>query len=211
MANILLFGLTGGIASGKSSIAKRWRQRGIPVIDADAVSRKVVEKGTIGLSDVVSGFGDEFLSEDGTLDRRKLGNFVFANPESLRRLESIVWPHIDAEVKRACAMFQSEGHLIACYEAAIIVDQGHADRFRPLVTVHAPVEERIRRMMKRDGHTEEQALQRLKAQVSDEVRNEAADYLISSDRPKEETVRVADAVFEHICKSRKIDADRYSS
>src|SRR5262245_48064628 len=93
---ILLFGLTGGLASGKSAIAARWRAQGLPVLDADAMAREVVAKGTEGLAEVVRAFGPEVLLEEGSLDRARVAGIVFADPEKRRRLNAIVHPRIGA-------------------------------------------------------------------------------------------------------------------
>ena len=209
MRDLILFGLTGGIASGKSTVGRRWRERGLPIIDADAVAKDVVAAGTDGLREVAETFGGGYLNEDGTLNRKALGSLVFQYPPQMRRLEAIVWPKIMAEMELMKARFRAEGHDIACYEAAIIVERGQADLFRPLVVVHAPADVRVARIVKRDGLSESQAVLRLDAQAPNGTLQDAADYIIASDRPKAQTMRVADAVLNHICRSHGIDPERY--
>src|SRR5262245_60436500 len=119
---MLVFGLTGGMASGKSTVAARLRALGVPVIDADQVARSVVEKGTPGLAAVVEAFGGEVLLPDGSLDRGKVAGIVFADPAKRRALNAITHPLIAAESARRVSEISTRGEPIACYEAALLVE-----------------------------------------------------------------------------------------
>jgi dephospho-CoA kinase len=175
-----LFGLTGGLASGKSTVAARLRELGIPVIDADQLAREVVAPGTDGLSAVVAAFGADVLDASGALDRAKLASIVFSDPERRRTLNGILHPRIAALTATRAAELATQGHTLACYEAALLVENGLADAFRPLVVVAVPPEMQVARAMARDGATEEQARARLAAQLplADKIR--VADHVIDN-------------------------------
>lgn len=175
-----VFGLTGGLASGKSAVAKMFRDRKIPVIDADQLAREVVEKGSEGLAEVVKVFGDEVLLPDGSLDRAKVAERVFKDPQKRRALNAIVHPRIAALSAQRIAELSARGEPLACYEAALLVENGLADAFRPLVVVGAPESLQIARIVKRDGATEAEARAR-----------------IASQKPLAEKIAVADVVIDN--------------
>ena len=110
----VLFGLTGGLASGKSTVAAYWRSRGLPIIDADEVAREMVDLKAPGLAEVVATFGAGILQRDGSLDRKSLGSLVFADPELRKKLESITHPRIAIETRRRAAALEAEGQPLAC-------------------------------------------------------------------------------------------------
>lgn len=122
-------GLTGGIASGKSTVAGLLRDQGVPVIDADRVSREVVAPGSAGLAEIVRAFGPQVLAADGSLDREALGRRVVADAEDRRRLEAITHPRIAAEIGRALDTCAAEGAPVAVVEAALMVETGSFRRY----------------------------------------------------------------------------------
>ncbi len=160
-----IYGLTGGIGSGKSTVAAMLRELGAPVIDADALAREVVAPGSEGLAEVVRAFGAEVLDPSGALDRKKLGAIVFADPARRRRLEGITHPRIAAEAMRRAAALGAEGHAVAFYEAALLVENGSHAGLAGLVVVSAPENVQVRRVRERDGTTEAEARARLAAQL----------------------------------------------
>ncbi|MDF2697835.1 MAG: Dephospho-CoA kinase [Labilithrix sp.] len=204
-----LFGLTGGIASGKSAVAARLRQRGVPVIDADQLAREAVAPGTDGLAAVVRLFGDEVLREDGTLDRKKVAAAVFTDPSKRKALNGIVHPIVTTLTFKAASRLRDEGEALACYEAALIVENGVADAFRPLVVVSAPEEVQIARTMARDGATHDEARARIRAQLALSEKVTAADYVIENTGTLADLERRTDEVLAEICTRLDIDADRY--
>src|SRR3954454_20369681 len=129
---MLLFGLTGGIASGKSTVAGRWKARGLPVIDADALAREVVAPGTEGLAELVQAFGSGIVAPDGTLDRKRLAALAFRDAVARSRLEAITHPRIANASAELAARLRAEGEPLACYEAALLVERGLSTVFRPL-------------------------------------------------------------------------------
>lgn len=196
--SIHVFGLTGGLASGKSTVAARFRARGVPVIDADQIAREVVEPGSEGLARVVEAFGAEVLAPDGSLDRPRLGDLVFAAPERRRDLNAILHPRIAARSRERIAALDAAGEPLACYEAALLVENHLSDAFRPLVVVAVPLDVQIARARVRDGSTEEQARARVAAQLPLATKIAAADYVIDNAGDLEATERRADEVLAAI-------------
>ena len=195
---MLVFGLTGGLASGKSTVAARLRALGVPVIDADAIAREVVAPGTPGLAAVASAFGPAVLLPDGSLDRAKVAAFVFSDPEQRRRLNGILHPLIGAASAQRIADLSAAGEPIACYEAALLVENGIVDAFRPLVVVALPEETQVARAIARDCATEEQARARIAAQLPLSAKVAAADFVIDNGGAREDTERQTDEVLEKI-------------
>ncbi len=193
-----LFGLTGGIASGKSTVAARFAARGVPVVDADALAREVVLPGTDGLAEIRATFGDAVLQADGTLDRKALAAIVFADEAKRRRLNAITHPRIAARSAARAAALAARGVPIACYEAALIVENGLADAFRPLVVVAAPLHLQIERAVARDGATPDEARARIGAQTSLEEKKTIADFVISNDGDLGALARAADDVLDRV-------------
>lgn len=196
--SIHVFGLTGGLASGKSTVGRMFRARGIPVIDADLLAREVVEKGSEGLSAVVELFGEEVLSPDGTLDRAKVAGIVFADESKRRALNSIVHPRIAALSAKRIGEAAEQGHRLACYEAALLVENKLVEAFRPLVVVAVPEEVQVTRSMARDGATEDQARARVAAQLPLSAKVAVADFVIDTTGPLPNTERQVDEVLSKI-------------
>jgi len=184
MGNIVIepvvFGLTGGIACGKSTVAGFLVERGVGVVDADQIAREVVEPGTQGLRAIVEAFGPSVLTADGALDRKALGARVFGDEAARMRLNALTHPLIrSVSMKRAKEMAASGQRLIA-YEAALLVEAGHADTFRPLVVVVAGLALQLARLMERDAMTEAEARARLAAQMPLGAKAAAADFVIDT-------------------------------
>ena len=193
-----VFGLTGGLASGKSTVAARFRARGVPVIDADQIAREVVEPGSEGLARVVEAFGEGVLAPDGSLDRGRLADLVFAAPERRRVLNSILHPRIGARSAERIAALDAAGETLACYEAALLVENHLSDAFRPLVVVAVPPDVQLARAVARDGSTAEQAGARIAAQLPLATKIAAADYVIDNAGDPAAAERRADEVLEAI-------------
>lgn len=196
--SIHVFGLTGGLASGKSTVAARMRARGLPVIDADLLAREVVAPGTPGLAAVVEAFGPEVLAADGSLDRARLAEIVFHDEGKRCALNGILHPRIGLASAERVAALDAAGEQLACYEAALLVENGLADAFRPLVVVSVSEEEQIARAMARDGATRDQARARIAAQLPLAAKIATADHVIDTSGPREETVKRVDEVLDEI-------------
>jgi dephospho-CoA kinase len=204
-----VFGLTGGIGSGKSSVAARFRARRVPVVDADELAREVLARGSRGLEMVVETFGPEMLAADGSLDRASLAAIVFADPNKRKILNAITHPLIaSAGVDRMREMGK-EGAPLVCYEAALLVENGLAPGFRPLVVVAASEEDQIRHAMARDGASRDDVLARIRAQMplADKVRQ--ADVVIDNSGTLDDLMAAADRTLDEVCAKTGVDPSRY--
>lgn len=154
---IRVIGLTGGIATGKSSVAQFFTEKNIPVVDADQLAREAVLPGTPALKRIISLFGSKVLTPDGTLDRKRLGALVFPDPEKRRQLESILHPEIRRLAEERIALAAGAGHKRLIYMAPLLIEAGVTDRVNDIwvVTVHPEIQ--LERLMRRDGISHEQA------------------------------------------------------
>lgn len=179
----LLVGLTGGIGSGKSEVSRRLASYGAVVIDADQLAREVVAPGTPGLDEVVEAFGREVLRDDGSLDREKLGETVFADAGERERLNAIVHPKVGERVAELQAA-AGEGAIVV-YDVPLLVENDLAGSYDLVVVVDAPVETQVQRLLRQRGVSESQARARVEAQASREQRRAAADVVIDNGGPIE--------------------------
>jgi dephospho-CoA kinase len=194
-----VIGLTGGIASGKSSVARALTARGVPVVDADLLAREVVQPGTDGLAEIVRTFGPEVLQADGSLDREKLGAVVFRDPEARQRLNAITHPRIGKlSGERVAAAVQSKSPYVI-YEAALLVETGAHRSLPALIVVAAAPEVQLARVMARDGLDETGAKARLAAQASLDAKLAAADYVIRNDGNLAELEQQVEHVHAALC------------
>jgi dephospho-CoA kinase len=171
-------GLTGGVASGKSTVSGMLRELGAVVIDADLIAREVVEPGTPGLARVVEAFGPEVLTAEGTLDRPRLGAIVFGDEERRRVLEGIVHPLVferTVELEQAAP----EGAVVV-HDIPLLAESGRADTFDAVVVVDAHPDHQLERMLRDRGWTHEEARARIGAQASREERHAIATYVIDN-------------------------------
>jgi dephospho-CoA kinase len=206
----VLFGLTGGLASGKSTVAARFRARGVPVIDADQLARDVVAPGAPALSEIARAFGAELVRTDGTLDRKALAARAFASPADLRTLEAITHPRIAAAAREQARVLEARGEALSCYEAALLVERGLADQYRPLVVVAADRALQVSRARARDGLEADDAEARIAAQLPLASKIAVADYVIMNDGDIDELGLRADAVLAAICARAGVDEARYA-
>lgn len=158
-------GLTGGIATGKSTVKNRLITLNIPVIDADQISHELTQVNGLGYKQIVSQFGNEILNPDQTLHRKKLGEIVFSDKQKLLQLEQILHPLIQAEVKTRKASYQSKGHKICFYDVPLLFEKNLGAQFDKIVLVYAPVTTQVNRIMLRDGLDHIQALARINNQL----------------------------------------------
>jgi dephospho-CoA kinase len=175
---VLRVGLTGGIGAGKSEVSARLAAQGAVVIDADAIAREVVEPGTEGLAEVVEAFGPEVLLPDGTLDRPRLGEIVFADPELRGKLNEIVHPRVGA---RMAELEREAGPAsIVVHDVPLIAESGRTDAYDLVVVVDVPPRVQLDRLVRRRGMTREQAEARMAAQAGREQRLAIADIVIDN-------------------------------
>jgi len=171
-------GLTGGIGSGKSEVSVRLAGYGAVVIDADAIAREVVAPGTPGLADVVAKFGPGVLGSSGELDRERLGEIVFADPEQRSKLNAIVHPLVG--VRMAEQEAAAEPGAIVVHDVPLIAENQISGRYDLVVVVDAPEHVRLSRMIRHRGMTSEQARARMAAQASREQRLAVADLIVDN-------------------------------
>ena len=178
---MLRVGLTGSIGVGKTFVAGVFAQLGCHVMDADDVARDVVAPGSEALARVVSEFGVRILQADGTLDRKKLGALVFANPAKRKRLNSLLHPYIIHEQDLRLREWEStDPHGIGIVDAALMIESGGSKRFDKLIVVHCRPEIQLARLMARNNFTREEAEQRIRSQMSQEEKLAFADYSIDT-------------------------------
>ena len=175
-AQMLRIALTGGIASGKSTVAKWLAERGSVIIDADVLAREVVEPGTQALAAIVARFGPDMLDGPG-LDRARLGSLVFGDPEARRELERIVHPAVRA---RAAELEQQTSARFVVHVIPLLVETGQQDSFDVCVVVDVDPEIQLNRLMARNRLTEPEASSRIAAQVDRETRRAAADFVVDN-------------------------------
>jgi dephospho-CoA kinase len=175
---VLRVGLTGGIGAGKSEVSSRLAAQGAVVIDADAIAREVVAAGTDGLAEVIEAFGPEVLRPDGELDRPRLGDIVFADPELRGKLNVIVHPRVGA---RMAELEQAAGPgAIVVHDVPLIAENGRADAYDVVVVVDVPPKTQVERLVRYRGMTRDQARARMAAQASREQRLAIAGIVIDN-------------------------------
>lgn len=180
-------GLTGGIACGKTTVAKMFGDLGIPVIDADDLSREVVEPGTPGLARIVAEFGEGVLDVDGRLDRKRLADVVFEDPQARTRLNGILHPLIGAAGAQHITDLQSTGAPYILYEAALLIETGSHKAFSALIVVGADEAVQRERLAKRDQFTSVEADARIASQLPLAEKTAVADHVIINDGDLVET------------------------
>ena len=176
-----LIGLTGGIASGKSTVAKIIRQLGAAIVDADGLAREVVEPGSDGWKEIVATFGMEILQADQTLDRQKLRTLIFNNADARRQLEAIIHPKVRALAEQRIRQLGDAGFAIVVYEVPLLFEGKIHEWLRPVILVACNVDTQRRRLETRDSITREAAQKMIDAQMSLEEKRRLADYVIEND------------------------------
>ncbi|MCB9688910.1 MAG: dephospho-CoA kinase [Alphaproteobacteria bacterium] len=191
-------GLTGGIATGKSTVASLFAGWGASVLDADQVAREVVEPGTPALVAIVDAFGSEALDADGRLDRPAMRRRIASDPDARRRLEAITHPAILQTIAERLAAWTAEGRELAVVEAALMVETGSYRMYPQLVVVSADPEVQVRRVMARDGVGEQDARALLATQLPMAAKEAVATHVIRNDADRDALEARAREVFEAI-------------
>ena len=186
--------LTGGIGSGKSAAGDFFEDLGAVVVDADQLSRDVIERGTDGFDELVATFGDEILT-NGILDRSKLGQIVFADPAARKTLEAIIHPRVAEAFDEIIE--DSPENAVIIYQIPILVETKGQDRFDYVITVEATLENRISRLKNR-GLKSYEIEARMKAQATDEQRAEIADLIFKNDGDLDSLLRQVENVYEDV-------------
>lgn len=181
-----ILGITGGIATGKSTVVNVFREYGFPIVDGDVIAREIVAPNQPGLSVIIQTFGREILNQDGTLDRKKLGSFIFADSNKRQKLDEILEPILRHEISQQIATAKKQADLVIAdipllYEAAY---EGEVDQ---VAVVYVPEKIQIQRLMQRDQLTEVQAKQRISSQLSIEEKKTKADIIFDNQQTKQKT------------------------
>lgn len=190
-----LYGLTGGIASGKSAVTSILREQDLEVIDLDQISRDVIEPGSSGLGKLLDEFGAGYVNLDGSLDRKKLADLVFNDKKELAKLDGLMGPLMWEEVVRQREAL--DGNL-AFLDAALLIEKGMHEQVDGSVLVTAPMDVRVRRAMERDGATEQHVRARMSAQMDDDEKRALADFVINNDGTLQELRGQVMALLEKI-------------
>ncbi|MDN4491217.1 dephospho-CoA kinase [Demequina sp. SYSU T00068] len=188
---MLRIGLTGGIASGKSTALARFAELGARVVDHDQLSRRAVAPGSAALADIAREFGPRLIVKD-ELDRGALAQIVFADDHALARLNSIVHPYVMAMGQAADRQARAEGVRVIVHDIPLLVETGQDGEFDLVVTVAADLDTRVRRMIESRGMTEDDARARIRAQATDEQRAAAADVVLDGNATPEHLARQVD-------------------
>jgi dephospho-CoA kinase len=180
--------LTGGIATGKSTVSAMLARRGAVIIDADVLAREVVEPGEPALVEIVGEFGPDVLQADGTLDRKRLGAIVFGDAERRRRLEAITHPAIRERFARRLAELMSSGFDgVVVFDAPVMIESGNYRNMDRLVVVITDEATQVARLMARDGIDRDEALRKIRSQMPLAEKAELADYVIDNSGPRSVT------------------------
>jgi dephospho-CoA kinase len=191
---VMLIGLTGGIGSGKTTVAQRLVELGATEVDADLLAREVVAPGSKGLQAVALRFGQDLVSSDGSLNRALLAQRAFANTASRLELEGILHPLIQELSRQRIA----DATGVVVYTIPLLVESGSKLPFDKVIAVSAPEEVRIQRLIESRGMTAEQAKARITAQATDSDREAVADFIIHSDCSMAELISQVDAIFAKV-------------
>ncbi len=198
-----VIGLTGGIAAGKSTVARRLAEHGAVVIDADALARDAVEPGSPGLEAIRVRFGDHVIAPDGALDRAALGQVVFTDEAARAALNAIVHPEVARLYRERLAQIESaQSDAIVVYDVPLLVEARSADEFALVVVAHAPADVRIERLVALRGIDRASAERRVAAQASDAERLAVADVVIDTSGTIESTEEQTDALWSRLVDRR---------
>lgn len=187
-----ILGLTGGIATGKSTVSRYFADMGIPIVDADLIARRIVEPGTEGLAKIVAKFGPEIVKKNGSLDREKLGAIVFSQPEKREVLNDILRPYIRRSIEEDTATLVNEKHALIILDIPLLYEAGYEMHCDAVMVVYTTAEVQLKRLMARNHLTEVEALNRISSQESVEDKKMRADSVIDNNGTREQTYEQVD-------------------
>lgn len=195
---MLSVGLTGGIASGKSVVRRRFESHGIPTLDADRIVHALLGAGMEASEEIRESFGEDVLAPDGAVDRKALGELIFRDRGARGRLEAIVHPRVGRSIEEFLEKARAEGAELAVVDAALMIETGSYRRYDRVVVAYCPSAVQKARLMDREGFGEDEADLRIAAQMSVDDKRKVADYVIDTSGTMEETLRNTDAVLERL-------------
>lgn len=193
-----VFALTGGMGSGKSTVAKLWQDAGVVVVSADVFARQAVEAGSPTLAAVCQEFGDEHLLADGSLDRKRLGEKVFSDPAARERLNAIIHPEVRRLAEAAFEGAKRSGADLVCYDIPLLFETGQQSKFRPVVVVTATPLLQMQRVADRDSLSPTQVAVRLRSQIPLREKEAQADIVIVNGGTLEELAQRANKALEEV-------------
>lgn len=193
-----LVGLTGGIASGKSTVAKILQSLGAAIVNADDLAREVVEPGHEAWKEIVASFGADILQSDQTLDRQKLRTLIFNQPEARKRLESIIHPRVRALAEERIRQYAAAGYPVVIYEVPLLFEGNLQEWLRPVILVACDVETQTARLQKRDHLTAADAEKHIAAQMSLNDKRRLAEYVIENNGSLEDLERQTRQILEEL-------------
>lgn len=192
----MIIGLTGSIASGKSTVSKMLEDLGYPIIDADLVARQVVEPGSGTLTEVEALFGPEVIREDGSMNREKVGALIFSDPVKRKQLNDIIHPAIRAEMLRQRSAFLAGGHSTIVMDIPLLFESKLQHFVDKVLVVSVTEENQLTRLMERNGLSEKDARARISSQLPMSVKEEGADAVIYNNGTTEETAHQLTRILE---------------
>jgi dephospho-CoA kinase len=198
-ANLLLLGVTGGIASGKTTVANMFKELGAPTIDFDVLAREVVQPGRAAWKEIVDSFGQEVVQADGHLDRKRLAEIVFQDQEKRRMLEAIIHPCTFEEYARQVPeIVNKDPNAIIQVVIPLVIELKLQDLFHKILLVYIPREKQIERLIRRDGISSEGAARMLRAQLPIDEKLPYADFVIHNEHSLEDTKRQVEELWERL-------------
>ncbi|GAB4344694.1 MAG: dephospho-CoA kinase [Candidatus Abyssubacteria bacterium] len=196
---MMVIGLTGGIATGKSSIAAMFARRGAYIIDFDELAHLVVEPDKPAWQDIVDFFGSSILKEDRTLDRPKLGQVVFSDAEKRKTLQQFIYPRISEEyLRRIQEIGEKDPDAVVLVDVPLLIEQRMQPMFAKLILVYAPRELQLKRLTERDGLSLDDALKRLDAQMPIDEKVQYADYVVHNTGSLQESEAQVDQIWREL-------------
>ncbi len=183
----MIIGLTGGIASGKSTVSALLKEHGIPIVDADLIAREVVEPGKPVYQQIVEYFGEGILLADRQIDRKKLGEIVFSEESKRQALNAIVHPEVRKEMSRQAQDALKRGNKLVVMDIPLLFESKLEHMVDKIVLVYVPADIQLTRLMERDEIDEQQAMKRIRAQLPIETKKAVADYIIDNSGTREQT------------------------
>lgn len=183
----LILGLTGGIATGKSSVSAIFKEYDIPIVDGDLIARAIVEPGQPALQEIVQTFGSEMLFADGTLNRKKLGRVIFADPVKRHQLDQLMDQYLRQGINEQIKTYQEQGVPLVIADIPILYEKDYTASADQVMVVYVSPEIQMKRLMIRDQLTEQEALERMRSQLPIDEKAKRADYVIDNQGTLAET------------------------
>jgi len=195
---MLVVGLTGGMASGKSMVSETLRELGLPIIDADLIAREMVRPNEVGYKEIVDHFGEGILNPDRTINRRRLAKIIFSDSKEREKLNSILHPRIVKKIKKGILDFKEKGERIVIVDAALLIEAGQLPLVDELIVVTVSPKVQIKRLAQRDHLTEKEARERITTQMPLSEKVKLADYVIDNSGSAKKTVKRTKEVYHKL-------------